>query len=85
MPASSPGVGPRPGLGPMQPISAPQAATPVQPIASPAAPPPTVQTADTSNVPGKLFLTGNSAVNSSVSTYWQLHEFCLFYVVKAHL
>lgn len=44
----------RPGMSSMQPPS-PQAA-PTQSPVTPAAPPPTVQTADTSNVPGKLTL-----------------------------
>jgi hypothetical protein len=43
----------RPGMGPMQPPSPTQAAS-AQPAVSPAAPPPTVQTVDTSNVPGKF-------------------------------
>lgn len=41
----------RPGIGSMQPHSPTQAAS-VQPTITPAAPPPTVQTVDTSNVPG---------------------------------
>lgn len=41
----------RPGMGPMQPPSPTHSAAAPAPIA-PAAPPPTVQTADTSNVPG---------------------------------
>ncbi|KAK6140511.1 hypothetical protein DH2020_025741 [Rehmannia glutinosa] len=52
MPVSSPGVQ-RPGMNPVQPPSPTQPA-PVQPPVTPAAPPPTVQTVDTSNVPGKL-------------------------------
>ena len=52
-PVSNSGVAQRPGVAPMQPPS-PQAA-PIQPAVSPAAPPPTVQTADTSRVPGNLF------------------------------
>ena len=49
-PMSTPGVAPRSVIGSVQPASppAPQAAP------APAAPPPTVQTADTSNVPGIL-------------------------------
>jgi hypothetical protein len=43
----------RPGVGPMQPPSPTQAAS-AQPTITPAAPPPTVQTVDTSNVPGKF-------------------------------
>lgn len=53
MPISNAGVQ-RPGMSSMQPPS-PQAA-PAQSPVTPAAPPPTVQTADTSNVPGKLTL-----------------------------
>lgn len=53
MPVPSSGGVQRPGMGSMQPPSPPQA-QPVQPAASPAAPPPTVQTADTSKVPGNL-------------------------------
>ena len=45
------GVAQRPGIGLMQPPSPTQSA-PVQPAVAPAAPPPTVQTVDTSNVPG---------------------------------
>ena len=49
-PMSAPGVAPRSVIGSVQPASPPmQQATP-----APAAPPPTVQTADTSNVPGIL-------------------------------
>jgi len=43
----------RPGVGSIQPPSPPQP-QPVQPAAAPAAPPPTVQTADTSKVPGNI-------------------------------
>lgn len=50
MPISSSGGVQRP----MQPPSPPQA-QPVQPAAAPAAPPPTVQTADTSKVPGNSY------------------------------
>ena len=52
MPVNS-GVVQRPGMGPMQPPSPTQQA-PVQPAITPAAPPPTIQTVDTSNVPGNL-------------------------------
>lgn len=52
MPMTGSGVVQRPGMGSMQPTS-PQAA-PVQPAVAPAAPPPTIQTADTSNVPGNF-------------------------------
>lgn len=45
----------RPGMNPVQPPSPTQPA-PVQSAVTPAAPPPTVQTVDTSNVPGKLTL-----------------------------
>lgn len=45
------GVTQRPGIGSMQPSSPTQSA-PVQPAVAPAAPPPTMQTVDTSNVPG---------------------------------
>ena len=49
-PMSAPGVAPRSVIGSVQPASPPmQQATP-----APAAPPPTVQTADTSNVPGTV-------------------------------
>ena len=51
MPVNS-GVVQRPGMGPMQPPSPTQQA-PIQPAITPAAPP-TVQTVDTSNVPGNL-------------------------------
>lgn len=44
---------PRPTMSPMQPPSPVQTA-PVQPSFTSAAPPPTVQTVDTSNVPGML-------------------------------
>ncbi|KAI4382981.1 hypothetical protein MLD38_008868 [Melastoma candidum] len=47
-PVTNPGVVPMPV---MQPPS-PRQPAPVQPVVTPAAPPPTVQTADTSNVPG---------------------------------
>lgn len=43
----------RPGMGSIQPPS-PKQTAPVQPSATPAAPPPTIQTVDTSNVPGNL-------------------------------
>lgn len=57
MPMSGSGAIQRPGMGSMQPASPTQPST-VQPAVTPAAPPPTVQTADTSNVPGNcLFLT----------------------------
>lgn len=52
MPVNS-GAVQRPGVGPMQPPSPTQAAS-AQPTITPAAPPPTVQTVDTSNVPGKF-------------------------------
>lgn len=42
------------GMGPMQPPS-PTQQGPVQPAITPAAPPPTVQTVDTSKVPGNHF------------------------------
>ena len=45
----------RPGMAPMQPPS-PTQPPQAQPPAAPAAPPPTVQTVDTSNVPGLLLL-----------------------------
>ncbi|KAJ6825650.1 protein transport protein SEC31-like protein B [Iris pallida] len=51
MPAN-PGFVPRPGISPAQPSSPTQPAQ-MQTVA-PAAPPPTVQTVDTSNVPGEL-------------------------------
>lgn len=51
-PVTNPGVQ-RPNVSAMQPPSPTQAA-PVQPPASPAVPPPTVQTVDTSNVPGNF-------------------------------
>ena len=50
MPLTSSGVQ-RPGMLPTQPSSPTQPAQ-VQPALTPAAPPPTVQTVDTSNVPG---------------------------------
>lgn len=50
MPGNS-GVVQRPGMGPIQPPSPTQQA-PAQSTITPAAPPPTVQTVDTSNVPG---------------------------------
>lgn len=52
MPVNS-GVVQRPGIGQMQPPSPTQAAS-AQTTVTPAAPPPTVQTVDTSNVPGKF-------------------------------
>ncbi|KAL2329314.1 hypothetical protein Fmac_022741 [Flemingia macrophylla] len=51
MPVSGSGGVPRPGVGSIQPPSPPQV-QPVQPAAAPPAPPPTLQTADTSKVPG---------------------------------
>ncbi|CAJ1934243.1 unnamed protein product [Sphenostylis stenocarpa] len=51
MPVSSSGGVQRPGVGSVQPPSPPQV-QPVQPVAAPPAPPPTLQTADTSKVPG---------------------------------
>ncbi|KAL2982866.1 hypothetical protein AAZX31_12G010300 [Glycine max] len=48
MPVSGSGGVQRPGVGSIQPPSPPQ----VQPVQPPAAPPPTLQTADTSKVPG---------------------------------
>lgn len=53
MPISGPAGVQKPGVGSMQPPSPPQP-QPVQPAAAPAAPPPTVQTADTSKVPGNI-------------------------------
>lgn len=47
------GVVQRPGIGSMQPPSPTQAAS-AEPTVMPAAPPPTVQTVDTSNVPGSF-------------------------------
>lgn len=55
MPAPNTGVVQRPGMGSMQPTRNPPAGS-VQPTTPPAAPPPTVQTADTSKVPGKVFV-----------------------------
>lgn len=52
MPVTNPGVVQNPGPISMQPASPIESAA-AQPVVSPAAPPPTVQTADTSNVPGK--------------------------------
>lgn len=52
MPVTNPGGH---GMSSSQPPSPTQPA-PVQPPAVPAAPPPTVQTVDTSNVPGKISL-----------------------------
>lgn len=46
----------RPVMGSMQPPSPTQAAAAAQPTLTPAAPPPTVQTVDTSNVPGNYFI-----------------------------
>jgi protein transport protein SEC31 len=57
----------RPGVGSSQPPSPPQP-QPVQPAAAPAAPPPTVQTADTSRVPGTI------SVNFSVTLDFSLNE-----------
>lgn len=54
MPVSSAGGVQRPGVGSLQPPSPPQV-QPVQPAAAPPAPPPTLQTADTSKVPGNFF------------------------------
>ncbi|XP_020214195.1 protein transport protein SEC31 homolog B isoform X1 [Cajanus cajan] len=51
MPVSGSGGVQRPGVGSIQPPSPPQV-QPVQPAAAPPAPPPTLQTADTSKVPG---------------------------------
>ena len=48
----------RPGMGPMQPPSPTHSAPAPAPV-TPAAPPPTVQTADTSNVPGDKPLTNS--------------------------
>ena len=50
MPVTNTSVIQRPGMGPMQPPSPTQSAS-IQPAAAPATPP-TVQTVDTSNVPG---------------------------------
>lgn len=47
------GVVQRPGMSTIQPPSPTQPAS-VQPAVAPAAPPPTVQTVDTSNVPGNI-------------------------------
>lgn len=54
MPVTSSGIQ-RPGMNPLQPPSPTQPAPMKAPV-TPAAPPPTVQTVDTSNVPGKLSL-----------------------------
>ena len=51
-PVTNPGLVQGPGL--VQPPS-PSHAAPVHPAATPSAPLPTVQTADTSNVPGRFF------------------------------
>ena len=53
MPINNSGVQ-RPGMGSQPP--SPTRSAPVPPAATPAAPPPTVQTVDTSNVPGNLSL-----------------------------
>lgn len=55
MPVSNEGVQ-RPGMGPMQPPGPTQSA-PAPAAVAPAAPPPTVQTVDTSNVPGNILST----------------------------
>jgi len=55
MPVPSSGGVQRPGVGSIQPPSPPQV-QPVQPAAAPPAPPPTLQTADTSKVPGNCFV-----------------------------
>lgn len=49
----------RPGMSPVQPSSPTQSA-PMQAVAAPAAPPPTIQTVDTSNVPGKVSFSSSS-------------------------
>lgn len=51
MPVTDTPVVQRPGMSPVQSTSLTQSAS-IQLAAAPAAPPPTVQTADTSNVPG---------------------------------
>lgn len=51
MPVTGSGVVQGPNLGSIQPPS-PTQSTPVQTSVTPAAPPPTIQTVDTSNVPG---------------------------------
>lgn len=52
MPVPNPGTVQLPGMGLSQPPSPPTQSTPTQPALTAPAPPPTVQTADTSNVPG---------------------------------
>lgn len=53
MPVPNQGAVQLPGMGSVQPPSPTQSAPP-QPAVAPPAPPPTVQTADTSNVPGNF-------------------------------
>lgn len=55
MPVTNPGVVQKPGPVSMQ-LAGPIESAAAQPVVSPAAPPPTVQTADTSNVPGRSYL-----------------------------
>ena len=55
MPVSGSGNVQRPGMGSIQPPSPPQV-QPVQPPPAPPTPPPTLQTADTSKVPGNFKL-----------------------------
>lgn len=54
-PVTGPAGVQRPSMSPVQPAS-PTQATVIQPPVAAAAPPPTVQTVDTSNVPGMLLL-----------------------------
>lgn len=57
MPMTNTGVQ-RPGMGVMQPPSPTRSGSaPAQAVAAPAAPPPTVQTVDTSSVPGNILCT----------------------------
>lgn len=52
MPVPNPGSVQLPGVGGMVQPPSPTHSAPTQPAVAPPAPPPTVQTADTSNVPG---------------------------------
>jgi len=67
MPINSSGVQ-RPGMGPPQPPSPTQPAQ-VQPAITPAAPPPTVQTADTSNVPGNYLFVKIIMLNGIMAVF----------------
>lgn len=69
MPVNTSGVQ-RHGMNPVQP-SSPSPPAPVQPVVTQAAPPPTVQTVDTSNVPGKL-----SCPLCFILIYQRPAEFC---------